>query len=221
MALVIQVPQNLKTIKNINIQHVIEQVSIVDLVLEAGVDLIEQTGGDYICLCPFHDDRETPSMRIYTETNTWHCFGCDKGSSIFDFTMFQDGIDFQEALQICAVRAGYTGAYVLKKVNIDIKSEKFSVARDEIEVALFQKYIKLLREKKKSHKLNSSVYKEINEFWEWYDNCQILVDRKVWQGIDLELLDRKLYEFYGKALNKLNNLNKGQEDEQATSKQSQ
>ena len=193
---------------------------MVDLALEAGIDLIEQTGGDYICLCPFHDDRDTPSMRIYTETNTWHCFGCDKGSSIFDFTMFQDTVDFQEALQILAVRVGYSGAYTLKKVNIDVRSEKFSVVRDEIEVALFQKYIIIFRERKKLHKLNSSVYKEINAFWEWYDNCQMLVDKKIWRGIDLELLDRKMYEFYSKALQKLNNLNKEQKNEQATSEQS-
>ncbi|MCD4664484.1 MAG: hypothetical protein K8R68_04370, partial [Bacteroidales bacterium] len=34
--------------------------------------------------CPFHDDK-TPSMRIYPETNTYHCFGCGKTGDQIQF----------------------------------------------------------------------------------------------------------------------------------------
>lgn len=31
--------------------------------------------------CPFHDDKD-PSLKIYTTTNTFNCFGCGKASSV-------------------------------------------------------------------------------------------------------------------------------------------
>jgi hypothetical protein len=35
--------------------------------------------------CPFHDDR-TPSLHVYDEPHRgWHCFGCGRGGSIYDF----------------------------------------------------------------------------------------------------------------------------------------
>ena len=34
--------------------------------------------------CPFHDDK-TPSMKIYPETNTYHCFGCGKTGDQIQF----------------------------------------------------------------------------------------------------------------------------------------
>jgi DNA primase len=36
------------------------------------------------CLCPFHTD-EKPSLRIYEETNTYHCFGCGKTGDVIQF----------------------------------------------------------------------------------------------------------------------------------------
>ncbi len=33
--------------------------------------------------CPFHNDRE-PSLHLY-QTQTWYCFGCNKGGDVYDF----------------------------------------------------------------------------------------------------------------------------------------
>ena len=101
-----QLQTKTKTTK-IDVSYVASQTNLIDLALEYGLDLIEQTGGDYICLCPFHEDYETPSMRIYTMTNSWHCFGCQKGSSVFDFVMFYDDVEFAEALLSLASKVGY------------------------------------------------------------------------------------------------------------------
>jgi len=47
-------------------------------------------------LCPLHQEK-TPSCVVYHESNTFHCFGCGKGSSVIDLYMFLHNVDFQTA----------------------------------------------------------------------------------------------------------------------------
>lgn len=49
-----------------------------------------------IC-CPFHKEK-SPSFYIYPKTNTFHCFGCQAGSSPIDFVMRWENCDFKEAI---------------------------------------------------------------------------------------------------------------------------
>ncbi len=82
------------------------RIDIVDLVAEAGVKL-RKTGRNYTGFCPFHTNKHTPAFVVWPETGTWRCFGeCNEGGDIFKFVMKKDGIDFKEALQKLADRAG-------------------------------------------------------------------------------------------------------------------
>jgi len=82
------------------------RVDLVDLVSEAGVKL-RKTGRNYTGFCPFHANKHTPAFVVWPETGTWRCFGeCNEGGDIFKFVMKKDGIDFKEALQKLADRAG-------------------------------------------------------------------------------------------------------------------
>lgn len=47
--------------------------------------------------CPFHAD-DTPSCKIYPETNTFHCFGCGKTGDVIDFIMFIEQCTKHEAI---------------------------------------------------------------------------------------------------------------------------
>jgi hypothetical protein len=40
--------------------------------------------------CPFHDD-DTPSCKIYPETNTYHCFACGKTGDVIQFIQDKEG----------------------------------------------------------------------------------------------------------------------------------
>ena len=82
------------------------RIDLVDLVAEAGVKL-RKTGRNYTGFCPFHANKHTPAFVVWPETGTWRCFGeCNEGGDIFKFVMKKDGIDFKEALQKLADRAG-------------------------------------------------------------------------------------------------------------------
>jgi len=82
------------------------RIDIVDLVSEAGVKL-RHAGKNYTGFCPFHDNKHTPAFVVWPETGTWRCFGsCNEGGDIFKFVMKKEGVDFKEAVQKLAARAG-------------------------------------------------------------------------------------------------------------------
>jgi DNA primase len=88
------------------IDEVKAKIDIVDLVSEAGVKL-RHAGKNYTGFCPFHDNKHTPAFVVWPETGTWRCFGaCNEGGDIFKFVMKKDGLDFKDALQKLADRAG-------------------------------------------------------------------------------------------------------------------
>lgn len=88
------------------IDEVKAKIDIVDLVSEAGVKL-RHTGKNYTGFCPFHDNKHTPAFVVWPETGTWRCFGaCNEGGDIFKFVMKKEGLDFKEALNKLADRAG-------------------------------------------------------------------------------------------------------------------
>jgi len=82
------------------------RIDIVDLVSEAGVKL-RHAGKNYTGFCPFHENKHSPAFVVWPETGTWRCFGqCNEGGDIFKFVMKREGLDFKEAMQKLASRAG-------------------------------------------------------------------------------------------------------------------
>ena len=61
----------------------------------------------YSGLCPFHEDRE-PSFHVYTDTQSYYCFGCHESGNVITYMMKTENVSFPEALKILAYRAGIT-----------------------------------------------------------------------------------------------------------------
>lgn len=60
-------------------------------------DKLRGTGSRLTGRCPFHEEK-TASFFIFTGTNTFHCFGCQKNGDVIDFIMLTKKLTFQEAL---------------------------------------------------------------------------------------------------------------------------
>ncbi len=86
-----------------DIEEIKSRLSIVDIVGERVT--LKKAGRNFKGLCPFHTEK-TPSFIVSPDRQTFHCFGCGKGGSIFDFVMLFDHVDFPEALETLAERAG-------------------------------------------------------------------------------------------------------------------
>ena len=49
-------------------------------------------------LCPLHKESK-PSFFVFTDTQRWHCFGCNKRGDVLDLVQAIEGWDFPTALQ--------------------------------------------------------------------------------------------------------------------------
>jgi len=192
-----------QAISNINVADVASKIDIVTLAWEYGLDLIPQNNGDYVCLCPFHDDSETPSLRFYVQTNTWWCYGCHSGASVFEFVMRMDNIEFSAALHKLAERVGYTGTYSIRDLNIQSVDDSFIVVREKIEIAIHQKAKYIFNHLRNIGIPSSVLYLNFEFLWEWYDRAQYLFDKKLFNGTSSEILNGILYKFYERFLEKL------------------
>lgn len=56
--------------------------------------------------CPFHAGDKSPSLRIYSDQGSWHCFGCSAGGTVIDFAMQSEQIGFRESIQWLAETFG-------------------------------------------------------------------------------------------------------------------
>lgn len=85
------------------IEEIKSRIPIEDVV-SAHVQL-HRAGGNLRGLCPFHGEK-TPSFHVWPDQGTYHCFGCSAHGDIFTFTQQIEHIDFAEALERLAHRAG-------------------------------------------------------------------------------------------------------------------
>jgi len=85
-------------------QEIKSKIDIVDLVSEY-LSMKPSGTGSFKALCPFHQEK-TPSFYISRPRQSWHCFGCDEGGDIFTFIEKIEGMEFREALEHLAGKAG-------------------------------------------------------------------------------------------------------------------
>src|SRR5512137_1235295 len=87
------------------IDEIKARIDIVDLVSETVK--LKKSGHSFTGFCPFHSNTRTPSFVVWPDSGTWKCFGaCNTGGDIFTYVMKRDGLEFREALELLARKAG-------------------------------------------------------------------------------------------------------------------
>lgn len=82
-----------------------------DLVALAGEHLaLKRVGRRFVGLCPFHTEK-SPSFTINPELGVYYCFGCQARGDAITFVREVEHLDFVEAVERLAARAGITLRY--------------------------------------------------------------------------------------------------------------
>lgn len=85
------------------IDDLLNRTDIVDVV-GSRVPL-KKTGKNYSACCPFHNEK-TPSFSVSPDKQFYYCFGCGAGGNALGFLMDHDKLDFPQAVEELAQRAG-------------------------------------------------------------------------------------------------------------------
>jgi DNA primase len=90
-----------------DLQQVKEEVrartDIVEII--GGYTRLKRTGKNWTGLCPFHNDRK-PSFSVVPALGIYKCFSCGEGGDLFTFVQKKENLEFIDALEWLARRAG-------------------------------------------------------------------------------------------------------------------
>ncbi len=71
---------------------------------------LKRVGRRFVGLCPFHAEK-TGSFSVNAEEGLYYCFGCQASGDAISFVRATEGVDFVEAVERLANRAGITIRY--------------------------------------------------------------------------------------------------------------
>lgn len=94
------------------------------------VGLKQRGKGEYLGLCPFHDEK-TPSFTVSDAKGFYHCFGCGENGDVIAFVAKTENLSYVEALKQLAKELGITlpqKKESKEKTQIDIYFEIYEKA---------------------------------------------------------------------------------------------
>ena len=100
-------------------EEVRARTDIVEII--SGYTQLKRSGKNWTGLCPFHADKN-PSFSVSPSTQGYRCWSCGEKGDVFTFVQKKQNIDFMEALEELAKRAGV--AFERKGHNPQVASEK-------------------------------------------------------------------------------------------------
>ncbi|MCF7981822.1 MAG: DNA primase, partial [Pseudomonadales bacterium] len=112
-----RIPQNF-------IDELLDRTDIVELV-DARIGL-RKSGRNYTGLCPFHQEK-TPSFSVSPDKQFYYCFGCGAGGNAIGFLMEHDRLEFRNAVEELAKKAGLEVPDDAAPINPEIQKRQSSL----------------------------------------------------------------------------------------------
>ncbi len=97
--------EGIRLISKETIDEILSRTDIESLI--SGYVPLKRAGDTYKGLCPFHSEK-SPSFTVYPKTASFYCFGCGIGGDAVTFVKQIEHLDYPDALDFLAKRAGIT-----------------------------------------------------------------------------------------------------------------
>jgi len=91
-----RIPENI-------LEDILGRVNIVEVI--SGFIPLKRAGRNFKAACPFHHEK-TPSFMVSPDRQIYHCFGCGESGNAFKFLMRYERLEFLEAVETLAKKAG-------------------------------------------------------------------------------------------------------------------
>ncbi|NTW61433.1 DNA primase [Candidatus Saccharibacteria bacterium] len=102
-------------------EEVRSRLNIEDVIGEYVV--LKRAGRNFKGLSPFSGEK-TPSFIVSPDKQIWHDFSSNKGGDVFSFVMEVEGLDFRQALELLARKAGVDLSMYESKNSTDMARRK-------------------------------------------------------------------------------------------------
>ncbi|MDD5108680.1 MAG: DNA primase [Candidatus Omnitrophica bacterium] len=90
------IPENL-------LEDILGRTDIVELI--SSYLQLKKAGSNFKANCPFHHEK-TASFMVSPQRQIYHCFGCGESGNAFKFLMRHERMEFPEAVEVLAKKAG-------------------------------------------------------------------------------------------------------------------
>ncbi len=97
---------------------------------------LKRAGDTYKGLCPFHSEK-SPSFTVYPRTSSFYCFGCGIGGDAVTFIKQIEHLDYPDALEFLAKRAGITIVDNDKPIREEKKFNRDRIFKMNVDAANF------------------------------------------------------------------------------------
>jgi DNA primase len=103
-----------------------DQLNIVDLAKQAGLELKRQSSRLYKAKCIFHNDNKTPNLFFYPGTNTFKCFACGKNGDAINFYAELKHISNKQAIKELGTTINSGRPAYIHKSKPEAKAEDYT-----------------------------------------------------------------------------------------------
>jgi DNA primase len=137
------------------------RVDIVEII--GGYTRLKRSGKNWTGLCPFHNDRK-PSFSVSAEGGYYRCWSCGEKGDLFTFVQKKENLEFMDALEWLARRAGIP--FERRGANPEQVSEREQALElNQLAVRFFQDRLTKSQEAK-DYLVRRALLKSTQEQWD-------------------------------------------------------
>jgi len=124
---------------------------IVQTIESEGIRL-RQSGRTWRGMCPFHEGK-SPALAVYSDSQSWFCFGCSEGGDVITLIQKLHGYDFKDACKYLGITPG-------KPAPVDPTLQRRRTLQRGFETAISEIYYQLCDRSQHLHRLRLKVKRD-------------------------------------------------------------